>query len=193
MRSHYNNNFMSGIYYGRVISSPATQASLTQKRQKYAYGVFKNSLGYVRISLPFVHARRPAVCHGQSCIVESHFQPYARLVMGFMLSRQPKTKLVSYPSWLCRRTGSAITASTLWMVGGGGSRRLVRRILPRLRLAPITDSASCAAAMAAGVEYLQKQVAPAVLASAVEVGLGQLLAHDPSVTVGAAATAAAAH
>ncbi|WP_157693340.1 hypothetical protein [Granulibacter bethesdensis] len=58
---------------------------------------------------------------------------------------------------------------------------------------PITDSASCAAAMAAGVEYLQKQVAPAVLASAVEVGLGQLLAHDPSVTVGAAATAAAAH
>ncbi|APH57340.1 Hypothetical protein GbCGDNIH6_1547 [Granulibacter bethesdensis] len=69
---------------------------------------------------------------------------------------------------------------------------------------PIIDPASRAAAMAAGVEYLQKHVAPAVLvsagaktdaalASAVEAGLGQLLTRDPSMTVGAAGTAATTH
>ncbi|AHJ66017.1 Hypothetical protein GbCGDNIH4_1523 [Granulibacter bethesdensis CGDNIH4] len=112
MRSHYNNNFMSGIYYGRVISSPATQD-------------------------------------------------------------QPS------PPRPCEWSGAAGGWCGVFCLGCGWQADHC--------------SASCAAAMAAGVEYLQKQVAPAVLASAVEVGLGQLLAHDPSVTVGASATAAAAH
>ncbi|APG31125.1 hypothetical protein [Granulibacter bethesdensis] len=69
---------------------------------------------------------------------------------------------------------------------------------------PITDPAARGAALAAGVEYLRSQVKPAVLsaagvkteaalASAVEAGLGKLLARDPSVTVGAAGTTAVGH
>ncbi|APG30607.1 hypothetical protein [Granulibacter bethesdensis] len=69
---------------------------------------------------------------------------------------------------------------------------------------PITDPVARGAAVAAGVEYLRDRVRPAVLASAgiksvpaaeaaVEAGLGQLLARDPSVTVGTAGTAAVGH